>query len=396
MLADSLVCSFRNLGRKKFRSFLTICGIGIGVASVVLIGSIGEIGKDTINRELSSLGLGSVTVSADKKFTNLKLSEEDLALIRSTPSVRSASPIVVDYSSVRMRGLVANTVLWGLDGANSQIIALKPKHGRLLNQTDLAGAADVCVVDSNMANMFYHRENIVGKRLDAMIGGSYVSLEIVGVASSGGNILQSMVGDVIPSFAYIPYTTLQRYQGESSFEQIAVTLRDPDTIDSAAEQLAAMMNRSHNLERGFKIDNISQQKDTLNNMLSIVTIILSAIAAVSLVVAGLGIMTVMIVSVNERTREIGIKKSIGATKGVIMTEFMIEAFAISVIGSIMGVIVGLGLVWMGCTIIKVPLLINIKLLMSSVGLSVMVGMIFGVYPATIAAKMRPVDALRIE
>ncbi|MBE6907205.1 MAG: FtsX-like permease family protein [Ruminococcaceae bacterium] len=396
MLADSLVCSFRNLGRKKFRSFLTICGIAIGVASVVLIGSIGEIGKDTINRELSSLGLGSVTVSADKKFTSLKLSEEDLALIRSTPSVRSASPIVVDYSSVRMRGLVANTVLWGLDGANSQIITLKPKHGRLLNQTDLAGAVDVCVVDSNMANMFYHRENIVGKHLDAMIGGSYVTLEIVGVASSGGNILQSMVGDVIPSFAYIPYTTLQRYKGESSFEQIAVTLRNPDTIDSAAEQLTAMMNRSHNLERGFKIDNISQQKDTLNNMLSVVTIILSAIAAVSLVVAGFGIMTVMIVSVNERTREIGIKKSIGATKGVIMIEFMIEAFAISVIGSIMGVIVGLSLVWIGCTVVKVPLLINIKLLMSSVGLSVMVGMIFGVYPATIAAKMRPVDALRIE
>ncbi len=396
MLADSLICSFRNLGRKKFRSFLTICGIAIGVASVVLIGSIGEIGKDTVNRELSSLGLGSVTVSTDKKFTNLKLSEEDLALIRSVPSVCSASPIVVDYSSVRMRGLVANTVLWGMDGANSQIITLKSKHGRLLNQTDLAGAADVCVVDSNMANMFYHRENIVGKHLDAMIGGSYVTLEIVGVASSGGNILQSMVGDVIPSFAYVPYSTLQRYKGETSFEQIAVTLRNSDVIDSAAEQLTAMMNRSHNLERGFKIDNISQQKDTLNNMMSVITVILSAIAAVSLVVAGLGIMTVMIVSVNERTREIGIKKSIGATKGVIMIEFMIEAFTISVIGSIMGVIVGLSLVWIGCAIVKTPILININLLMSSVGISVMVGMIFGVYPATIAAKMRPVDALRIE
>ncbi len=396
MLADSLVCSFRNLGRKKFRSFLTICGIAIGVASVVLIGSIGEIGKDTVNRELSSLGLGSVTISTDKKFTNLKLSEEDLALIRSAPSVRNASPIVVDYSSVRMRGLVANSVLWGMDGANSQIITLKTKHGRLLNQTDLAGAADVCVVDSNMANMFYHRENIVGKHLDAMIGGSYVTLEIVGVASSGGYILQSMVGDVIPSFAYVPYSTLQRYKGETAFEQIAVTLRSPDNIDSTAEQLTSMMNRSHNLERGFKIDNISQQKDTLNNMMSVITIILSAIAAVSLVVAGLGIMTVMLVSVNERTREIGIKKSIGATKGIIMVEFMIEAFAISVIGSIVGVIVGLSMVWLGCALIKVPLLVNFNLLISSVGLSIIVGMVFGVYPATVAAKMRPVDALRIE
>ncbi|MDD4610228.1 MAG: ABC transporter permease, partial [Bacteroidaceae bacterium] len=382
MLTDSLICSFRNLGRKRIRSFLTISGIAIGVASVVVIGSIGEIGKDTINRELSSLGLGSVTISTDKKFTNIKMTEEDLALIRKTPCVRSATPIVVDYSSVRMRGLVANTVLWGLDNTNSQIISLAPKYGRMLNQTDLVSAANVCVVDTNMAKLFYHRENIVGKYLDAMIGGSYVNLKIVGVASSGGNILQSMVGDVIPSFAYVPYTTLQRYKGESTFSQIAVTMRNKDTIDSAAEQLTAIMNRSHNLDRGFKIDNISEQRDTLNNMLGIVTVVLSAIAAVSLVVAGLGIMTVMIVSVNERTREIGIKKSIGATKSIIMTEFLIEAFTISLIGSIMGVAIGLSLIWLGCTIMQIPMLVDMNLLLYSVAISVIVGMIFGVYPAT--------------
>ncbi len=396
LLTDSLVCSFRNLGRKKFRSFLTISGIAIGVASVVVIGSIGEIGKNTINKELSSLGLGSITVSTDKKFTNLKMTEDDLALIRKTPCVKSATPIVVDYSSVRMRGLVANTVLWGLDNKNTQIINLVPKFGRMLNQIDLVSASNVCVVDTNMAKLFYHRENIVGKHLDAMIGGSYVKLEIVGVASSGGNILQSMVGDVIPSFAYLPYTTLQRYKGESTFNQIAVTLRNQDKIDSSAEQLTAIMNRSHNLNRGFKIDNISEQRDTLNNMLGIVTIILSAIAAVSLVVAGLGIMTVMIVSVNERTREIGIKKSIGATKSIIMTEFLIEAFTISLIGSVLGVAVGLGLVWLGCFILRIPMLVDMNLLLTSVAISVVVGMVFGVYPATIAAKMRPVDALRTE
>lgn len=378
------------------RSFLTIAGIAIGVASVVVIGSIGEIGKDTINQELSSLGLGSVTVSADKKFTNLKMNEEDLQLIRNSPCVSSATPIVVDYSSVRMRGLVANTVLWGYDNTDSQIISLSPKYGRMLNQMDLVSASNVCIVDTNMAKLFYHRENIVGKHLDAMIGGSYVNLEIVGVASSGGNILQSMVGDVIPSFAYLPYTTLQRYKGESTFSQIAVTINNENSIDSASEQLIATMNRSHNLDRGFKIDNISEQKDTLNNMLGIITIILSAIAAVSLVVAGLGIMTVMIVSVNERTREIGIKKSIGATKSIIMTEFLIEAFTISLMGSFMGVAVGLGLVWLGCLILNITMLVDIKLLIISIVISNVVGMIFGVYPATIAAKMKPVDALRTE
>ncbi len=384
------------MGRKKFRSFLTIASIAIGVCSVVLIGSIGEIGKEAIGQELNSLGLGSVTVSADKRFTSLKMTKEDLSLLRGTPAVESATPIVVDYSNIRMRGLVANSVLWGVDSGSSQVISLTPKYGRMINQADIASAANVCVVDSNVAQLFYKRDNIVGKQVEALIGGSYVTLEIVGVATSGGNILQTMLGEVIPSFAYIPYTTLQRYKGEDSFEQIAVTLKDQENIDAAAEQISAMINRSHNISRGFKTENISKQKDSLNNMLGIVTLILSAIAAISLVVAGLGIMTVMIVSVNERTREIGIKKSIGATRGIILMEFLIEAFIISLIGGLIGLGTGLAFVWAGCMITSMPMHLNFTQLAASVALSVGIGVVFGVYPATVAAKLKPVDALRTE
>lgn len=396
MFWDSLICSFRNLGRKKFRSFLTISGISVGVASVVLIGSIGEIGKNTINQELQSLGLGSITVSADRKFTSQKMTEEDLTLIRENPNVKSATPIVTDYSNVRMRGLVANSVLWGTDRGENQIISLTPQYGRLLTQADVSSAAEVCVVDSNVANLFYKRENIVGKFLDAMIGGSYVRLKIVGVASSGGNLLQSMVGDVIPSFIYLPYTTLQRYAGEASFDQIAVTMVDSKNVEAMSEQIAAAINRQHNISRGFKADNISRQKETLDRVLGIITVVLSAIAAVSLVVAGLGIMTVMIVSVNERTREIGIKKSIGATQSTILVEFLIEAFTISLMGSMIGVIVGVLLTAAGCLAISIPALINFRLIGISIGISVVVGIVFGVYPAMMAARLHPVNALRIE
>lgn len=396
MLFDSFVCSLRNLGRKRFRSFLTIASIAIGVASVVLIGSIGEIGKQTISDELNSLGLGSLTVSADQKFTRQKMDQRDLELIRDLPSVKSATPVVVNFSSIRMRGLVANAMLWGVDSEGDQLISLKSQHGRLLNEADIAGAADVCVIDANVAQMFYKRDNIVGKYLEAMIGGSYVRLEIVGVASSGGNILQTMVGDVIPSFAYVPYTTIQRYTGDQAFEQIAVTLHDDSNSDATAEQLTASVNRLHNINRGFKAENVSKQKETLNNLLGIVTVVLSSIAAVSLVVAGLGIMTVMTVSVNERTREIGIKKSIGATRGTILLEFLIEAFTISLIGSMVGVGGGLSVVWIGCALLHIPVSIDPGLIMISVLLTVGIGMVFGVYPATVAARMRPVDALRTD
>lgn len=396
MLLDSLICSFRNLGRKKFRSILTISGISIGVASVVLIGSIGAIGKETINNELSSLGLGSLTISTDSKFTDIKMTEEDLESLREAGPVKEAVPIVVQYTNVKMRGLIANTVVWGVDDTEDQVISLEQKYGRMINKNDIASGSDVCVVDYNTAQVFYKRDNIVGKKLELMLGGQYVTLEIVGVAASGGNILQTMVGDMIPSFIYVPYTTVQRYMGDNTFSQIAVTLKDKEHIESDSEYLTAFMNRKYNIERGFKTDNISKQKDTLNNMLNIITMVLSSIAAVSLVVAGLGIMTIMIVSVNERTKEIGIKKSIGATKGIIMTEFLIEAFTISLIGSIIGVGTGMGLVWAGCMFLSIPMTIDFQMMIVSIVMSVAIGVIFGVYPATLAAKLRPVDAFRTE
>ena len=196
MLLDSLICSFRNLGRKKFRSILTISGISIGVASVVLIGSIGAIGKETINKELSSLGLGSLTISTDSKFTDIKMTEEDLESLREAGPVKEAVPIVVQYTNVKMRGLIANTVVWGVDDTEDQVISLEQKYGRMINKNDIASGSDVCVVDYNTAQVFYKRDNIVGKKLELMLGGQYVTLEIVGVAASGGNILQTMVGEM--------------------------------------------------------------------------------------------------------------------------------------------------------------------------------------------------------
>ncbi len=396
MAWDGLICSLHNLGRKKFRSVLTIIGIAIGVASVVLIGSIGRIGKDAIQEELGSLGLGSISISADQRFTDLKMDEQDLQLLRNMPSVKQAVPIVMNYGTSRMRGLIANSILWGIEKGDSSIISLTPQHGRMLNQQDLTTSADVCVIDSNTAKLFYKRENIVGKRLEALIGGSYVELEIVGVVASGGSILQNMVGDVIPAFVYLPYTTLQRYQGASYFEQIAITLRENVSIEATIQQIENSINRQHNLSRGFKADNIAKQKDVLDRTLQIITWVLSAIAAISLVVAGLGIMTVMIVSVNERTREIGIKKSIGATKSTILVEFLIEALAISLIGSIIGIAFGLLGIWGGCVLMDWPFQLDLNMIGIGFIVSVSTGIIFGVYPALVAAKLRPVDALRIE
>ncbi len=396
MFVDGLFYGFRNLRRKGGRSLLTVISIAIGVTSVVLIGSIGEIGKREIDQELSSMGLGSIAVSADQKLTTQKMDRTDLQLLQSYPDVQSAVPIVTQLSTIRMRGMIANAMVWGISEENTQLISLETRHGRKFREADLLGKADVCLVDSRVAELFYQRENVVGKTMDLLLNGNYVSFEIVGVVSSGGNVLQNLVGDVIPSFVYLPYTTLQKYTGDNTFQQIAVTVQEGRDTGTLSQQLQDAVNRQHQLKRGFKASDLSKQKDSLNRLLEIVTFALSSIAAVSLVVAGLGIMTVMVVSVQERTREIGIKKSLGATQGMILSEFLMEALLLSLAGSLIGLLVGIGGVGLGCLLLGIQMRLNFQLLLLSILVSIFTGVIFGAYPALLAAKMRPVDALRFQ
>jgi len=389
-------CALRNLGRKKFRTILTISSIAIGVASVVLISTIGDVGKYAINEELSNLGIGSLSISVNKQRKDIKLKQSDLAAINSISQVESAIPIMMEYSSLSMRGLAANVAIWGIDAGANQIISISPSYGHLFTRSDIASGSNYCLVDANTAKGFYGRENIVGKQMRLLIGGSYEDFTVVGVVASGGNAMQNLIGEYLPMFVYVPYTTMQRLLGRSNFDQIAVKVQDSTIIDQTANDILRGLEVANRTKGGYNIENVARQKDKLNNLMNIVATILSAIAGISLVVAGLGIMTVMLVSVNERTREIGIKKSIGANRGIIMYEFLTEAFTISMIGSIMGTIVGVLLAVTGCVLFGIKMLLNLPMIGLTIIFAVVSGVIFGVYPSWVAANLRPVDALRYE
>lgn len=389
-------CALKNLRRKKFRTLLTIMSIAIGVASVVLISTIGDVGKSAINEELSNLGIGSLSISVDKQRTDIALSESDLSVIEQMGDVESAVPIMMEYSSLSMRGLVANTAIWGIDAGANQIISLNPSFGNLFSKGDIASGANICLVDENTALGFYGRENIVGKKLRLQIAGSYADFTVSGVVESGGNAMQSLIGDYLPMFVYVPYTTMQRLSGRSSFDQIAVKVQNSTEVETTAEHILRNLELQNGAKGAYSAENIAQQKDKLNNLMGIVTAILSAIAGISLVVAGLGIMTVMLVSVNERTREIGIKKSIGANRGVIMCEFLAEAFTISAIGGVSGAAVGLLVAALGCALVQIDLVINLPMIFFTIGFAIFSGMAFGAYPSWMASNLKPVDALRYE
>ncbi len=205
-----------------------------------------------------------------------------------------------------------------------------------------------------------------------------------------------MIGNYIPNFIYVPFTTLQRISGKSTFDQIILKLDNTIEPETIVSNITSTLENYNGVKDSIKAQNLVKQKEQLNNMLSIITLILSSIASISLIVSGLSIMTVMLFSVKERTREIGIKKSIGASKFIILFEFMIEALMISLIGTFIGILSGILISYIGCYMISYPFNIDINLIIFCGIFAISIGLIFGSYPAFKAAKLKPVDALRIE
>lgn len=386
----------RNLARKKFRTFLTVIGIAIGIASVVIITTVSEIGKQAITSELDSLGVGSLSVTALNTQSQVQLYPGDLDTIRQVDNVESAVPVMYEYTFTNLRGSLTDTMVWGIDSGADQIISIEILHGRLINSGDVLASSNVCLIDETLAASLYNRTNVVGKSIEILLGGTYCPYEIVGVVKSGGNILQSLMESYVPTFVYVPYSAMQRQSGRTSFNSVAVKIQNDKAIDSTSKSIIASLEQYNGAKDVYSVEDVARQKKQLDNLLQIVTIILTLIAGISLIVAGLGIMTIMMVSVNERTREIGIKKSIGATKRIIRTEFLIEAFAMSLIGSIAGAGIGMAVSFLGAALFSMDVLYNLRAIATAIVFSVATGMVFGVYPANKAANLKPVDALRFE
>lgn len=388
---DILKNGFRNIARKRMRSTLTIIGIAIGVMSVVIISIIGKIGTTSIKKELKSMGIGGIVMTTDIMATKT-FSPSDIETVKNMEGVENVSPFLTTYSAVKAKGKNNSCMLWGVDKGTTKIVSMELLYGRMLNDSDVKGVKKVCMVDETFAKEHYKRANIVGKKISVSIDNSFEDFEIVGVIKAGGNIIQSFMGSVVPCFVYVPYTTMDIKDLEHGFDQIVAQTKENTDIKALSTAIKKDFNENRDLK--VNISDLNGQMENLNNVLNIVTLVLTVIAGISLLVSGLSIMTVMLVSVSERTVEIGIKKAIGASKKIILMEFVSESLFISLIGGLVGIFSGLVIGVTGCLGLGISVIIDLPMILFSLCFAVCVGTIFGIYPAIKASNLRPVDAIR--
>ena len=384
-----------NIFRSKTRSLLTIAGTAVGVFAVVLIATVGAVGTAEVSRTLVTMGVDTLLIQTAENAVSVKLTDRDVSAVRGLDGVNDVMPLMASMTEAKMIGRRLDCYVWGVDKSADRLISLEAKHGRLINNADTASRARVCVIDEQFALKSYGRSNIVGKKLSLFLGGKYHEFEIVGIAQSGLSSLQGMLSNIMPGFMYIPITTMQSLCGRTTYDKIAVKLDSMDTDQSVVTAITDKLDLINNCTDGYVCNNLLSQKSQLDDILTTVTTALSLVAGISLVVSGISVMTTMMMSVGERTREIGIKKAIGARKRDICAEFLAESIILTLLGSIAGITLGLLVSGIGCVIAKVPFSLNLGAVLIPAVASAAIGAVFGAYPAVKAARLNPAEALRM-
>ncbi len=397
---DSLKFSVRNLVVHRRNVILSVLGIAIGMMSVVITSAIGQNSKEAILQEVNKLDMSSsfIKINEENKTTFNGFSNDDILLSKelSEKEEITLSPLATKYGYMKFKNAMRKTLVVGSDENVGKFYGIDVKYGRLLNKNDIRNGLKVAFIDNITAKAVYKRENVVGKYLYLYTGNGQERFKIIGVGAADTFIPESMYSDIIPSIVCIPYSTMGEYFTDYTVSQLSVQDETGDDNLKKGEKIAAMLNRKNNVKDVFIATDNKSKKDQFSLIIDIITTLINAVAAVSLVVGGFGIMTIMLSLVNERTNEIGIKKAVGATDIDIMKEFLMNAVFLSLLGGALGIISGGALSFVTLKLIGLSFSLNMWFILFSLFFIIAIGVIFGVYPARKASLLDPIVALRRE
>lgn len=402
---ESIRVSLRALRANKLRSVLTMLGIIIGVAAVIAMVGIGNGATASITSSIEGMGSNLLTISSGQSNsggvrggagTSNTVTMDDVAKIEALGSaVKTVAPVSNTNAQVVLGSGNTSTSINGTTAGYAEIKNVTMARGRYITDADVSSSARVAVLGPTVV------ENLLGDA-DASIIGSIIKInnvpfQVIGVTTATGSTGMQSADDMITA----PISTVQaRLIGKKTLRNILVSASSADLMQTAEDQITAALKKSHKIQAGkdndFRVQNQADMLQTMTSVTQTLTMLLGGIAGISLLVGGIGIMNIMLVSVTERTREIGIRKAIGAKGKDILLQFLIEAVVLSALGGCIGIALGTA----GSTLAGRALSMQTSISMTSVviafGFSAGIGILFGVFPARKAAAMDPIDALRFE
>jgi putative ABC transport system permease protein len=393
---ESIKVSYGALAQNKLRSFLTMLGVIIGVGAVIALVSLGRGAQKQVESQITALGSNLITVSAP---TSSRLEPEDMySILERVPTVSMATPVVAQAVTAKVGTLTYDTRIEGVSPHYAEIRNYSVLQGKFFDEDDLYNRRKVAVLGYTVYQEMFGNRRAIGETIN--IRGEYFL--VIGITAQKGAGMQEDYDDKI----LIPYTTAQRMFGTRYLSTMVFKANSSEVAPAATSHITRILeDRFRQAERDnrlgmriepFRVFSQDQLLDTMSQTTGTFTMLLAGIAAVSLLVGGIGIMNIMLVSVTERTREIGIRKALGATKRDIVMQFLMEALMLSAFGGLVGVLFGTQLASLLGRFGGIPVSVAAEAVAVSFGFASFIGVFFGMYPAVRASNLDPIVALRYE
>lgn len=386
-MLQSIKMALRSIKGNKLRSALTMLGMIIGVSSVIILVSIAQGSAKNVTSQINQLGTNLLTINTFG--TDIALTEDKISELSKLNGVNALSPVVSGRVNVKKDRTTSQVTMTGTNASYSSVRDTKVSTGRFITDLDIEYRQKIAVIGSDTASTFFGADNPVGQYLQ--IDGT--SFKVVGVLVSKG----SSMGQSGDNVVIVPLSTGQRLVKSTTINQVYLQGKSEDQMDLVMNEVErAMASLYPNKSDSYSVTNQQDLMDTMSSISDTMTMMLGGIASISLLVGGIGIMNIMLVSVSERTKEIGIRKAIGAKSRDVLLQFLIEAVVLSGVGGIIGIITGVGLGKLLSSILNLSVSFTSSVMLLSFLFSLAVGVVFGVFPANKASKLNPIQALRYE
>lgn len=402
MFGDNIRQAFSSLKANKLRSLLTMLGVVMGVFSIITILAIGSAAQKYIDAQFESLGANIISIGERTKSPDSQdwLKLDDLDLVKMVvPNVKSVHGYAQQTGEIRINTRKSQQAYAiGVQPQYRNFSDLELAYGRFIKENDVEAGSGVVVVEDKFANTYYQRDDIRGETITFIAqNGKIAKLKVVGIIKTEPGIFGTALDEYMPAALYMPISTVQDLNGSKRLDGIDLSIEDKNAdLGKIGRQLEKALAFKHRNEDHYRIQNTADVQASFQEVTMVISLVLLAIAIITLVVGGIGIINILLVSVKERTREIGIRRALGASKRDIVYQFLAESVILTGISGIIGIVIGLAAGFFISNAITIPPVVDLRISALALLGSIVLGLLFGVYPAKKAADLDPIEALRYE